>query len=135
VTASFSEECPANSSLASLTWNFSSSATPDFPFYEISAGDLTILGPKSLLVDEFTKAMESIYRQQRNVARERRHAGTVYLLSFNKVLSVKSLVNALKESYMFPFGEIISDTKKSSLCEIKTIFLLIKFVGFPDGNI
>lgn len=105
VTASFSEECPANSSLASLTWNFSSSATPDFPFYEISAGDLTILGPKSLLVDEFTKAMESIYRQQRNVARERRHAAH----HLDKLFYWKKTLSVFSGSLLVPFDEAVSE--------------------------
>ena len=61
---------------------------PDFQFYETNAGDLTILGPKTLLVDDFIKVMDLIYhKQRRNVTRERRHAGTVYLLSLNKIIT------------------------------------------------
>jgi len=100
VAASFSDECPpANSSLAWLTWNFSSSVMPDFPIYETLSDDLTILGPKSPLVYEFTKDMNSIYNNQRNMTRDRRHAGTVYLLLLNKML----LVNFFNMLKMFRF--------------------------------
>ena len=91
IAASFSQECPPstrNSSLSSVTWNlnWTSNEKPDFPYYAMQHHDLTILGPKSTLVDELTKAMAAIYGNEHEVRRERRHAGTVYLSLLNKLV-------------------------------------------------
>lgn len=133
VAASFSDECPpANSSLAWLTWNFSSSVMPDFPIYETLSDDLTILGPKSPLVYEFTKDMNSIYNNQRNMTRDRRHAAH----HLDKLFYWKKALSVFSGRLLVPFDEAVSElSPEQSDLFFKASFESIEVHFEPDSEI
>ncbi|CAG5098314.1 Oidioi.mRNA.OKI2018_I69.XSR.g15556.t1.cds [Oikopleura dioica] len=106
VLASFSPECPSSSSLSSVSWNLTSTEKPAFEFFAMKSHDLTILGPKSTLVQEFTEAMAAVLSEP---TRERRHAAHHLdkLFYWTKTLSVFS-----QSEFLLPS---IKDSQSSSI--------------------